>query len=423
MRTRSAVACALGLAATLGGCAVHAQTITRQTAALPGKLVIASDQGTMFRVSAGGPARYRASLATASRLLDVLERDSGIVAPIGYEMRLWRIAGPNDPPVAPYFPSSSGIFGVLLYYYHDDRAVATHGVAVSDEGPPFTVGINDPHCVLGNAVASDTAGDMLQAAPRREDYHGYPTYGADGGCIVVTASSRPLTAPVSRERLLRALIRTARANHDAGTAGLSHLRAEHSDSAATSQYHAWLAQRPARDSQQNAIYAEVKKQNPAQAAAYLRNMRATDSAIDASFHQRMTAKTNPVDAEMAAEGNRLDSAATKRIHDMEAELAAMSPAERQSPAYYEAVQGASGSGLVAPDAPGAVAIVTLNPAFRDRSRAESAPQVITVMLPCRTLHGTDASRSCPSEQRRADYERILSHLDWDALRALTAAAP
>ena len=56
MRTHSAVACALGLAASLGGCAVHAQTITRQTAALPGKLVIASDQGTMFRVGAGGPA-------------------------------------------------------------------------------------------------------------------------------------------------------------------------------------------------------------------------------------------------------------------------------------------------------------------------------------------------------------------------------
>jgi hypothetical protein len=111
------------------------------------------------------------------------------------------------------------------------------------------------------------------------------------------------------------------------------------------------------------------------------------------------------------------AAAEQGIHALETLLARMSPAERRAPAYI--IPGSpSPAYLVDSTAAGAAMVVAPNPAFLDKALPESAPQVITVQPDCRKIDGRAVGRACGAEPT-SDYERILSQLDWNALRALT----
>jgi hypothetical protein len=66
-------------------------------------------------------------------------------------------------------------------------------------------------------------------------------------------------------------------------------------------------------------------------------------------------------------------------------------------------------------------VVAPNPAFFDRSLPAGAAQVITVEVACRKIGDAAVGPGCGdgTQSRVKDYVRLLTHLDWNALRQLT----
>jgi hypothetical protein len=98
---------------------------------------------------------------------------------------------------------------------------------------------------------------------------------------------------------------------------------------------------------------------------------------------------------------RLRANATAAGDKIRARIAAMTPAERASPAY------ANGNPLdvAAPDTPNAHAIVRVNPAFYRTRRTPVEPRVILVTI--RIDHDMPARR-----------RQMIREFDWDALKRL-----
>jgi len=99
-----------------------------------------------------------------------------------------------------------------------------------------------------------------------------------------------------------------------------------------------------------------------------------------------------------------------------AELERMSAADRAAPAAVRQ-NGVDDSTLVAPDEDGAAPLVTINPAFFDRSLPGGVAQVITVNLPF-VQAGVTPQRTPDEPARRAHAEKIRDGLDWAALERM-----
>ena len=117
----------------------------------------------------------------------------------------------------------------------------------------------------------------------------------------------------------------------------------------------------------------------------------------------------------AAYDNTLKESA-QIIAGREAELARMSAADRAAPAAVRHA-GSGDSTLVSPDDPDASPLVTINPAFFDRSLPPSKAQVIIVDLPFLQT-GVTPDRTPDEPARRAHAEKIRDQLDWAALEAM-----
>ncbi len=100
----------------------------------------------------------------------------------------------------------------------------------------------------------------------------------------------------------------------------------------------------------------------------------------------------------------------------QATLDAMSPSERAAPAAIRHNDIAD-STLAAPGDPDAVRLITLNPAFFDRTLPASKAQIIIVDLPF-VQSGIAPAHSPDEPERRAHGERIRDHLDWAALETM-----
>jgi hypothetical protein len=107
------------------------------------------------------------------------------------------------------------------------------------------------------------------------------------------------------------------------------------------------------------------------------------------------------------------------IAGREAELARMSAEDRAAPAAMRH-DGVDDSTLVSADDPDGIPLVTINPAFYDRSLPASAPQILVVNVPF--VQPDVTPKGTPDEPpRRTHGERIRDGLDWAALEAMVGA--
>lgn len=123
-----------------------------------------------------------------------------------------------------------------------------------------------------------------------------------------------------------------------------------------------------------------------------------------------------LDPKWRAAYDDMSSQANKIIAAREAEFARMSAEERAAPAAVRH-NGDNDSTLVSPDDPDGVPLVTINPAFFDRSLPPSRAQVIVVNLPF-LQSGVTPDRTPDEPARRAHGEKIRDQLDWAALEAM-----
>jgi len=181
-------------------------------------------------------------------------------------------------------------------------------------------------------------------------------------CIVLTHVRRPFWLPVSRERYLNELIHEQQG--EAKRAGARPIAMGDNLRMLLSLDSTHKSVAPAM----KAEYEQKKKTDPKDAEReyqqFLDEGRELDSSIAA---ERAHATDHP----------EVNAVAGGVLNDLQAELAALTPAQRAAPAYWSgAAQNASH--LVDGPGPGVEQIVTPNPAFYDRTLPRTAAQMVSI---------------------------------------------
>ncbi len=180
----------------------------------------------------------------------------------------------------------------------------------------------------------------------------------DDRSLVFTRGDLPPWVPVSREEYLTALI----ANRDSvARASAASVSEGNSDRA----WREWVAQRPQRLAEIEKTVAALRKAAPAQAEKTRADMLKMDRGIEAQLKSQVGTFSSSGSDTLA-----------RSVAAMRAELAAMSPAERASPAWRGVAE--LDSGLLPAGADGARMLCAANPALLDRSRPVTDLQVLDV---------------------------------------------
>lgn len=245
---------------------------------------------------------------------------------------------------------------LLLWPY----SVRNGRLAFYENAAELIVWVNHSACRGPDAIGN-SYGFML--APRVNGrFHGFPMLDST---VVITHRTQPPCIPVTRGEIFQALSHTVARETARGD---STARADAAD--------------------QERALRELEKSNPAMAA---------QARADMARMKRMS------DSMLASARGQFDGA-----------LAAMSPAERASPAYL-VENGCRSSDLraclVDASTPGARAVVRENPAFFDTTRPADV-QIITFEL--RPLEGARRNAAYPT----AVMDTAFARLDWAALSAL-----
>jgi hypothetical protein len=214
----------------------------------------------------------------------------------------------------------------------------------------------------------------------------------DVGTAYVTYS-RGAVSPwraLSREEYLRALIFDAEGK-DGGREASARASLE------KTAYQQWLDGAAERKKTMTDVLAEMAK---TQTRAVVEEMRKTMETTE-----RETGELFKAQEAQEREQNKAVLATPTRGDELRAQLAAMSPAERASPAKVE-----FSGGLVTADEPTGHRVLTPDPAFWRVRRSRAETRAITVRF--------NLYANCQTDPERAALERTWQTLDWAALKRL-----
>ena len=204
--------------------------------------------------------------------------------------------------------------------------------------------------------------------------------------VLFTAGGESPTLPVSREEYLRARILF-----------VDGIDGQIKETSVKTSYEQWLERAPARKKEHEEMVATVARIDPSQAA----KVRA-----DLEKGERDTAESMKKMDAIEREGIRkVTSLNSSTAANLRAQLAAMTPQERASPAF------AAGDELRPAGSPNATAVIRANPAFYRTRRSPFEPRAVLVHL--------EYGYSALSPQKRAMYEM----LDWAAIKRLVNEKP
>lgn len=291
------------------------------------------------------------------------------------------------------WPSESGpYFGFYSLAWFGPRAWSAGACAVRKGA-----GTGGGLLVLANALGpvnaartsasfTDSAGEMFLEPKVTRRVAGFPVY--EDHVLMVTNSARPLLVPVSVERVLKAQAMDLRKM-------ISSSREEES----VQESGSGSAAMAGAIKQLEALYEQMRETDPKGAAELKTNiekMRKTTPAV------------RDVERRSADTLGALADRHSERLRRLEAHLASLSSAERAAQAYMggksrdEWELGRAGD-------EGAYPLVSLNPAFFDRSAPRGAIQLLALI----PRSGSDEALT------KLGWE-LLESLDYDALRALMA---
>ncbi len=243
---------------------------------------------------------------------------------------------------------------------------------------------------------------------------GFPRYST--GVVVLKRNPHPIWVPVSREWALQRALVQRRKNLE--SIAESSKAAESYDPTAILEK--WLGERPERQREMEKSYAEMKQSNPEYAEKIRANFFDTEKRTEEIMRntaERQKATLPRSNTRLEAERSREE----KCIRHLEGELARLSPAERDAPAYISLkipnMKKSSPelvcSYIVDADFPDARRIVTENPDYYGQALPPSAIQVVLV-----DFSNFEGSVRVYPPWRHAVYERIRDGLDYSALAAM-----
>ena len=336
---------------------------------------------TVLSQYAVSPPAARAFNARVAGLADVLHAAATFHPPLGFQPRLrtrwWRpqecsivMASCRDRPVQAQVN--------LLFYYFVEGADGQPSWG-GEANTSVEIRVNDLDHTFVAAGTYDVIGaPYLWLPDRRRIYNtpqktgeidGFPVY--DTLVAVISKGSRPWWVPVTREEYVAALIRF----NEGELARYAKRAASPND-----PYTKWVSEREPRRRAREKTYQQLKATSPAKAEEFLRTSLKMEEGMEAGLKSASASAASP-----AADGAKLYR---DIIVALNAELAAMSPAERRSQAWrLQRVDNAADiyrSHLVPAGTEGARALISTNPDYFDRSRPRSDWQIVTVELDWRS---------------------------------------
>jgi hypothetical protein len=272
---------------------------------------------------------------------------------------------------------------------------------LDEHGSDITITVN-PNPQLwseGDRPMLDEHGDGLYFNRVRTEtpFGSTATYGhfevenTEGVFVLFTRGGESPTIPVTREEYLRAMIFTLEGKDQ-----------EKLKEAATfmmkTQYQRWLEDAPARKKRHEEMLAGVASVDPSQA---------TKTRADFEKADREACETlKKSDAQEREDLNRTRASLTVPGDKLRAQIVAMSPQERASPAFVFGNQE-----LVPAGTPNAMAMVRADPAFYRALGSPFEPRAILV-----EMRGTHP-------ELRDQHWQLYRELDWAALKSLVNGKP
>jgi hypothetical protein len=251
-----------------------------------------------------------------------------------------------------------GRISIIFHYFVDNGGKPAWG---GEANSSFGIEVNTPaprallrHSLWYGGLWTADGREICFAPDSTGTIAGRPLW--DGRSLVFTRGGLAPWVPVTRAEYLTALIADRDSVARASAASVSE---GNSDRA----WREWVAQRPQRLADIEKTVAALRKSAPAQAEKSRADMLAMDRGIEAQLKSQVGTFSSSGSDTLA-----------RSVVAMRAELAAMSPAERSSPAW----RGTPGlaSGLVPAGAPDGRRLCAANPALLDRSRPVTDIQVI-----------------------------------------------
>lgn len=352
----------------------------------------------------------RTLFAASDRIVAILRRDDALAHPVGYATIVHRAAGvtgAGGESLAPSLPPHYGVVGALAYY------------AVGDDGKVGDGGGRVRISIIANGIGRIEDVEQITPAldggpPVLGDYRvtgqfrGHPVY--NGECVVISRrTAMPPFVPLTKERYLKlqiAKFRADSARHDAE----HRADAGNTTSAALA---AWIRERPKREADMRATYDAVTKMDPKAGAEFLDTWRKSQADAEARLRSAASSDADQRIKEIERNGTAGEG---QRIAALQAQLDALSPAERKSPAAVLQL-GVAGAALAPVDDPESLPLVQINSAFFDKTLAADVAQVVTVCLPG-LQSGIEVTSTEWNDQRARDTALIRDHLDWSAIEAL-----
>jgi hypothetical protein len=284
--------------------------------------------------------------------------------------------------------------GLILVGYDSARRLPNGRFASEGEGPVLGgISINTLDCGSSSAetdLGRDEIGAFYFLPKQTGTVHGWPQA---GGEVFMTKRSQPRWLPVSAERVLKVQIEKARK-----------VQTDVDASSPQNAYAKWQAGHAERLRQYQEAHDQMAKTNKQQADQMLATMLDTEKQTE-----KMMAGMAQQGSDMNKMASGYQASSSKSLHDLEAQLNALSPAQRAAPAYvYLSADGAFGVGQVVPaGTPGGVAVVYPNSDFYDRTLPAWEAQSVCVNI-----------STGPRSQESPLYPTIQSiwkSLDWDAI--------
>ena len=278
---------------------------------------------------------------------------------------------------------------VRSYGYYAASFIRCHRVNV--HGADFIVQFNPRPMAWseGDRPMPDENGDGLFTERSRSEtqFGSFATFGvfhqenSEGIFILFAAPGESPTIPVTREEYIKALLFNAEGKNGAGVAEASTVRRK--------QYEEWLANAAERKQRNEQILAMLAKQDPSKVAKARADMEQAEKGAGEFLKKAADEERATPLSRVTVYGDRL-----------RAQLAAMTPQERASPAWV------IGFDFVAPGTPGASAIVRENRNFYRVRQNSSELHTILVHMPNVGPKVSD------------QHAQLFREFDWETLKRL-----
>jgi hypothetical protein len=269
-----------------------------------GKVFIEQRKDTpqRYRLTSAELQAYRGKLR---HIAEWIAAQPALSPPRGFNLLGWgQIVRAEDCPVSGACPNTPVAAWFSLPFAAWTRDLSSGKEYTQEEtGEHVNLHINNPVGIYGRyalekyaagetkaedlSFTMDEAGHRFLIEPRHiSDADGCPVYEArngDGQFLLVTRIRRPMFVPVTRETLLRSIIREWKKRLAESEVMLAQMRS----GPAAELYRKWMADRDQRVATRQQAYAMAKRSNPEQAEAMLRQMAAGDEQMTGNLRREM----------------------------------------------------------------------------------------------------------------------------------------